>query len=72
MYLTNYGHNLFLDLLKLFGYWLPANTLYFFKKRKKLVDIGWHPIKYAYQAFIIQNFDVLTLKLDMKVQFANF
>jgi hypothetical protein len=30
------------------------------------------PIKCAYQAFIIQIFDVLALKLSMKVQFANF
>jgi hypothetical protein len=62
------------------GYWLSADTLIsffiFFKGKilnfKKLVDIGCPPIKCAYQAFIIQNLDVLTLKLDMKVQFANF
>jgi hypothetical protein len=30
------------------------------------------PIKCAYQVFIIQNLYVVTLKLDIKVQFANF
>ena len=48
--------------------------------------LAYKIIKYAYQAFIIENLDVVTLKLDMKVyefwkqysnltnyaQFANF
>jgi hypothetical protein len=58
--------------LKLLGYWLPANILNLFEKKKKLIDIGGPPIKCAYQAFIIQNLDVATLELSMKVQFANF
>jgi hypothetical protein len=39
---------------------------------KKLGNLGDPSRKCAYQAFIIQNLDVLTLGLDMKVQFANF
>jgi hypothetical protein len=41
-------------------------------KKKKLVDIDSPLRKCAYQAFIIWNMDVVTLELDMKVQFANF
>jgi hypothetical protein len=43
-----------------------------YKKKNKLVDFGSPLRKCAYQAFIIQNLDVVTLELDMKVQFANF
>jgi hypothetical protein len=39
---------------------------------KKLVDIGCPPKKCAYQVFIIQNSDLVTLDLGIKVQFANF
>jgi hypothetical protein len=42
------------------------------KEKEKLIDIGCPLIKCAYQMFIIQNLDVLTLKLGMKVQFTNF
>jgi hypothetical protein len=38
---------------------------------KKLIDIGGLPRKCVYQAFIIQNLDVVTLELGMKVQFAD-
>jgi hypothetical protein len=54
---------------KLLGYRLSANTL---KKKKKLIDIGGLPRKCAYQTFIIQILDVMTLELDIKVQFVNF
>jgi hypothetical protein len=37
------------------------------KKTKKLLDIGYPLMKCTYQAFIIQNLDVLTLKLGMNV-----
>jgi hypothetical protein len=40
--------------------------------KKKLLDIGNLPRKCAYQVFIIQKLDVVTVELDMKVQFANF
>jgi hypothetical protein len=42
------------------------------KKKKRLVDSDGPLRKCPYQAFIIQNLDVMTLELDMKVQFANF
>jgi hypothetical protein len=42
------------------------------KKKKKLVNIGGPPRKYAYLTFIIQSLDVVALELGMKVQFANF
>jgi hypothetical protein len=52
----------------------PLKKLRNFKmnKKKKLIDINSPPRKCAYQAFIIQNLDVVTLELGMKVQFANF
>jgi hypothetical protein len=37
-----------------------------------MVYIGYAPIKCAYQPFIIQDLDVFTFKLGMKVQFANY
>jgi hypothetical protein len=40
--------------------------------KKKLVNHCDPPRKCAYQVFIIQNLDILTLELGMKVQFANF
>jgi hypothetical protein len=61
-------------LFKLLGYRLSrlsADSLKN-KKKQKLVDVGGPPIKYAYQAFIIQNLDIVTLELGMKVQYANF
>jgi hypothetical protein len=41
-------------------------------EKKKLIDFGRPPRKCAYQAFIIQKLDVVTLELSIKVQFANF
>jgi hypothetical protein len=35
--------------------------------KKKIVDFGSLPRKCAYQEFIIQNLDVVTLELGMKV-----
>jgi hypothetical protein len=35
--------------------------------KKKLIDIGTPLKKCAYHAFIIQNLDVMTLELGMKV-----
>jgi hypothetical protein len=60
--------------LKLLGYWLSwlfANILKKIKINKK-VDLDSLLRKCAYQAIIIQNLDVVTLELGMKVQFANF
>jgi hypothetical protein len=54
-------------------HWYPKINLFFLNgKKKKLVDIGGPPIKCAYHEFIIQNLGVVTLELDMKVQFSNF
>jgi hypothetical protein len=66
-----------LDFLKLLGYWLSQLSTDILKKKikfffKKLVDVNSLPIKCAYQEFIIQNLDVVTLELDIKVQFTNF
>jgi hypothetical protein len=45
---------------------------YSLKKYIKIIDVDGPLLKCAYQAFIIQNLDVMTLELSMKVQFANF
>jgi hypothetical protein len=65
--------------LKLLGYQCASilkkvNFIIIFKwkKKKKTTNFGGPPRKCAYQAFIIQNLDVVTLKLGMKVHFANF
>jgi hypothetical protein len=42
------------------------------KTTKKLVNIRGPPRKCACHVFIIQNLDVVTLKMGMKVQFVNF
>jgi hypothetical protein len=42
------------------------------KRCKSYVRDSSPPRKCAYQAFIIQNLDVVALELGMKVQFANF
>jgi hypothetical protein len=39
----------------------------FIKIKKNYQSISYPPIKCVYQAFIIQNLDVLTLELGMKV-----
>jgi hypothetical protein len=43
---------------------------YFSKKRKKKTKKSWRPTRKMCLSGI--NLDVLTLELDMKVQFANF
>jgi hypothetical protein len=42
------------------------------KNQKKLIDSVYLTMKCVDQAFIIQNLDVVTLKLGMKVLFLNF
>jgi hypothetical protein len=42
------------------------------EKKKKLIDFGGSSRKCAYEAFIIQNLDVVILELSIKIQFANF
>jgi hypothetical protein len=67
-YLSNYGKNdyfwtFFLKIIKVSTLSAAKILKKFFKKNEK---------KCAYQAFIIQNLDVVALELGTKVQFANF
>jgi hypothetical protein len=80
--LTNYGQSAYfwtffeniriLVVLALCRY--PKLLLFFIltMKKKKLLDFGGLPKQCAYHASIIQNLNVVTLELDMKVQFGNF
>ena len=67
-----------MDKTLIFGYFetirILATSQYpdFILFLKKLINISGPLIKCAYQVFIIQNLNVLTFKLDMKIQFANF
>jgi hypothetical protein len=43
------------------------------KKKQKKTEVGVYPlIKCADHRFIIQNLDVVALKLGIKIQFINF
>jgi hypothetical protein len=42
------------------------------KAKSSVVDFGSLLKKCAYQVFITENLDIVTLELGMKVQFANF
>jgi hypothetical protein len=78
-YLTNYGQNayfwIFFEIYRDPKKQLKKKILFkkMKKKKKKKPSKYWQSAeKCAYQAFIIQNLDVMAFELGMKVQFANF